>query len=191
MDSVALQSLLELARARNAALGITGMLLYSNGRILQVLEGESGPLDALYEKIASDPRHDHVRTVMTLSIKERDFSNWSMAYRALSQADVQAHPEWNDFFSPVSTKKVSANSHRQHGFCYWPFAILKANSPLLLVKTIGFYRAPSQTEAKVLRHQCVFTALAATSAVPAGAALSFRCQWRKSVPQRRRTLPGG
>ena len=52
MGSVALQSLLELARARNAALGITGMLLYSNGRILQVLEGESGPLDALYEKIA-------------------------------------------------------------------------------------------------------------------------------------------
>ena len=81
------------------------MLLYSNGRILQVLEGESGPLDALYEKIASDPRHDHVRTVMTLSIKERDFSNWSMAYRALSQADVQAHPEWNDFFSPRFDEK--------------------------------------------------------------------------------------
>jgi hypothetical protein len=55
MDSVALQSLLELARARNAALGITGMLLYSNGRILQVLEGESGPLDALYEQNCERP----------------------------------------------------------------------------------------------------------------------------------------
>lgn len=78
MDSPALQSILDVARARNAEFGITGMLVYSNGRFLQVLEGQPGPLDALYAKIATDPRHDHVRTVLSRSIKERDFPNWSM-----------------------------------------------------------------------------------------------------------------
>ena len=100
MDPVALRSILERARIRNAELGITGMLLYSNGRFIQVLEGESGPIDALYDKIALDPRHDHVRTVMSLSVKARDFPQWSMAYRVVSQADIQVHPELNDFFSP-------------------------------------------------------------------------------------------
>ncbi len=100
MDPVALRSMLELARIRNAELGITGMLLYSNGHFIQVLEGESVAIDALYDKIAQDPRHQNVRTVMSLCIKARDFPNWSMAYRAVSPADVQAHPELNDFFSP-------------------------------------------------------------------------------------------
>lgn len=100
METPALQSILDGARSRNAELGITGMLLYSNGRFLQVLEGDADLVDVLYAKIANDPRHGHVRTVMSRSIKERDFPNWSMAYRALSASDVNAHPEVNNFFSP-------------------------------------------------------------------------------------------
>lgn len=100
MDPMALRSILDLARTRNAELGITGMLLYSNAHFIQVLEGESDVLDALYSKIANDSRHDHVRTLMSLSLKARDFPNWSMAYRAVSEADLQAHPQLNDFFSP-------------------------------------------------------------------------------------------
>ncbi len=57
MDSPALQSILDVARARNAELGITGMLVYSNARFLQVLEGEPGPLDALY---AAGPRNSPI-----------------------------------------------------------------------------------------------------------------------------------
>lgn len=100
MDAPALQLMLDGARSRNAALGITGMLLYSNGRFIQVLEGQADVLDVLYAKIASDPRNDHVRTVLRRSIAERDFPNWSMAYRTLSTDDMATHPQVNDFFSP-------------------------------------------------------------------------------------------
>jgi hypothetical protein len=100
IDAPALQLILDGARSRNAELGITGMLLYSNGRFIQVLEGEADVLEVLYAKIANDPRNDHVRTVMRRSIAERDFPNWSMAYRTLSTDDMTAHPQVNDFFSP-------------------------------------------------------------------------------------------
>ena len=99
MDFSVLESILDRARARNAELGITGMLLYSEGHFLQVLEGDAGVLDHLYAKIAADPRHDHVRTVVSRPIHERDFPDWSMGHRALSIADVRAHPAFNDFFN--------------------------------------------------------------------------------------------
>ena len=99
MDTAALQSILASSRMHNAEDAITGLLLYSNGRFLQVLEGASDALDVAYSRIANDPRHEHVRTVLCRRVVVRDFPDWSMACRVLSAEDVAAHPEFNDFFS--------------------------------------------------------------------------------------------
>jgi hypothetical protein len=87
-----LQSLLGTSRRNNAALGITGILLYKDGNFLQVLEGEKTAVDQLYAKIALDRRHHGVMTFFREEITEREFPGWSMAFRDLS-AEAENSPE--------------------------------------------------------------------------------------------------
>ncbi len=83
-DEPALQALLKKARANNARQDITGLLLYGQGRFVQLLEGEHDLIEVLYQKIVSDPRHQRVFEVYRQSVNTRDFPNWSMAFDRLS-----------------------------------------------------------------------------------------------------------
>ena len=56
-DEAALEELLAQARANNARLGITGLLLYGEGAFLQLLEGPRQSVESLYATIREDPRH--------------------------------------------------------------------------------------------------------------------------------------
>ncbi len=49
-----LVSLLEQSRARNKRHRITGMLLYSDGHFMQVLEGEEASVMKIFEDISHD-----------------------------------------------------------------------------------------------------------------------------------------
>ena len=59
-----LEEMLSAGRARNKARGITGMIVYHQGRFLQILEGEEHVVDALFEKILIDSRHNHVERLL-------------------------------------------------------------------------------------------------------------------------------
>lgn len=76
--------IVNLSREKNARLGITGVLLYINGRIVQVLEGQQQAVENLYESIKADPRHTDVRTVISQPITKRSFSHWYMGYETLT-----------------------------------------------------------------------------------------------------------
>jgi hypothetical protein len=68
------------SREHNSELGITGLLVYRDGNVLQFLEGEPATVRALYEKICQDPRH---RSFILLYEKEseiRDFPEWTMGF---------------------------------------------------------------------------------------------------------------
>ena len=83
--SVTGQDLLELmwaSRTANEAAGITGLLLYSDGGFLQVLEGTRDVVESLFASIERDPRHDDVTLVRTREQDEREFPDWSMAFGA-------------------------------------------------------------------------------------------------------------
>ncbi|HEX8658114.1 MAG TPA: BLUF domain-containing protein, partial [Hymenobacter sp.] len=70
--------LLEQSRRHNAAAGITGLLLYSDGRYVQVLEGPRDKVRALYARIRKDPRHSHLVTICEGPGPTRWFTQWSM-----------------------------------------------------------------------------------------------------------------
>ncbi len=74
-----LQALLDQSRAFNAAHGITGLLLYSTGQFVQVLEGDHATVRALYARIQQAPRHARVETVRE-ELAPRAFTAWSMAF---------------------------------------------------------------------------------------------------------------
>ena len=73
-----LVAILRKSKANNPALGVTGVLCFSQGIFLQVLEGGRGAVNRLYNRIAADPRHTEVELLSYAEIGERRFAGWSM-----------------------------------------------------------------------------------------------------------------
>ena len=73
-----LVAILRKSKANNVGLGITGVLCFSAGIFLQVIEGGRSAVSALYNKIANDPRHHDVVLLSYEEINERNFAGWSM-----------------------------------------------------------------------------------------------------------------
>ena len=78
VDQEELLTILRQSKARNPEQGITGVLCYSDGIFLQVLEGGRGAVNALYNRIVADPRHTQVELLSYREIGERRFAGWSM-----------------------------------------------------------------------------------------------------------------
>jgi hypothetical protein len=93
-----LKSLLEKARVTNAQLGITGILLFHGGSFFQVLEGDQGVVEGLYQSISADKRHSRVTKILQEPILHRDFQDWTMGYPQASKQDIENIPGMNDFF---------------------------------------------------------------------------------------------
>jgi Sensors of blue-light using FAD len=113
LSRTALVDLLATSRANNARLGITGMLLYKDGNVMQVLEGEPQNVRALYAKIARDPRHTGIVVLLQGTAETRQFPEWSMAYRDLNDADVSQIPGYSEFLnSPLTGAEFAADPTR-------------------------------------------------------------------------------
>ena len=108
-----LLDLLATSRQHNSQLGITGMLLYKDGNFMQVLEGEEDAVRTLYVKIGADPRHRGLITVSKGPLAERQFSDWSMAFRDLGAADALLTPGYNEFLNtPLTGEEFLSNPTR-------------------------------------------------------------------------------
>ena len=84
-----LSDVLAQSRINNPRLGITGMLLYSDGNFMQAIEGDEESVDRLAETIAQDPRHCRLTRLYRGAITERQFPDWSMALRQMSDLPVE------------------------------------------------------------------------------------------------------
>lgn len=73
-----IDKLLSHARARNRALGITGMLLHENGRFVQWLEGPKKSMTKLWRSIRGDPRHGEIEVLCQGSTPSRMFGDFDM-----------------------------------------------------------------------------------------------------------------
>lgn len=78
IDQEELQSLLRQCKSANPRQGVTGVLCFSSGIFMQVLEGGRMAVNHLYNKIVSDPRHTDVVLLDYAEIRERRFAGWSM-----------------------------------------------------------------------------------------------------------------
>ena len=68
------------ARQRNRSLGITGMLLFDNGRFLQTLEGPPAAVAAVWESIQRDPRHGQLEVLTEHLVSSRLFAGWDLLF---------------------------------------------------------------------------------------------------------------
>ena len=75
-----LQKLVERVSRANAAMQVAGLLLYSDGQYVQVLEEARDTVRALRAKISQDPRHLRVAVVSEGLLPARQFAEWSMDF---------------------------------------------------------------------------------------------------------------
>ena len=78
--SLHLFNLLTEARLRNQRLGITGHLLYFEGRFTQCIEGPMTSIEQLWQSLQRDERHHDIELLGRYAIEERRFPEWTMAF---------------------------------------------------------------------------------------------------------------
>jgi len=89
MSAENLLALLQQCLNNNAGDGVTGMLLYGNGIFLQALEGQDKVVDDLFAKIHKDPRHAGVQVLHRRAIERRQFSEWTMGFKRVSDKELK------------------------------------------------------------------------------------------------------
>lgn len=94
-----LDEILAHSHRNNAAAGISGVLLYKDGNLMQVLEGEEAKVRSLYATIAADRRHKGLIVLWEGSAETRQFPGWKMAFRNLNGADAAATPGYSEFLN--------------------------------------------------------------------------------------------
>ena len=75
------QGILQASRHNNALDGVTGLLWTDGSRFMQVIEGSDDAIETTFARIRVDPRHVNVDLVFDRAIAEREFGDWTMAYR--------------------------------------------------------------------------------------------------------------
>ncbi len=89
-DDAEIQKIVATARENNPTQNLTGILLHTNTRFLQVLEGPYGEVLSLYEKIEKDPRHIGSRVRFIEPATKRHFANWGMGAAAITSEEIKA-----------------------------------------------------------------------------------------------------
>lgn len=107
---VELEALAKKSAARNARSGITGLLLYSRGQFLQLVEGDQDSLTELFYKISKDSRHTDVLKLMFVRKEGRLFANWNMGL-----LNLDAGPEVHQvvFATTVTHLRAAGQSDSQ------------------------------------------------------------------------------
>ena len=115
LDESDLISLLAKSREKNSTRSITGLLLYSHSRFIQVLEGPKDAVEDLYQSIQLDSRHQRLICLTCYQLKHRDFADWAMGFRRLGQHDFnEALPGFSDIVEAesINLKMLSGISIR-------------------------------------------------------------------------------
>jgi diguanylate cyclase (GGDEF)-like protein len=72
--------ILATSQRNNAAAGVTGALMFTDGLFAQVLEGEQAAIETVFERIQLDDRHGEVRLLSFGPTDVRVFPTWAMAF---------------------------------------------------------------------------------------------------------------
>ena len=112
-DDARLEELLENSRARNLGCGVTGLLLYVSGNFIQLLEGDRADVEATRRRIAADPRHRGIITLLESECEAREFPDWSMGFHRVNEMEGNALPGYSDFLRQSADPATRQSSARK------------------------------------------------------------------------------
>jgi len=85
MSRAQLEAIRETSVRNNIHLDITGVLFYSAGHFVQLLEGDMSTIHRMFEKIAADARHENVKLLVLRPAEKRVFEQWEMGLLDMDQ----------------------------------------------------------------------------------------------------------
>lgn len=83
-----IDKILASCKKNNPPLNITGVLLYSDSKFIQLVEGDAKVIMTLYDKIKLDPRHSNPMMISYGPIKEKSFPSWHMGTKKIFGNEV-------------------------------------------------------------------------------------------------------
>ncbi|MEY4421349.1 MAG: Blue light- and temperature-regulated antirepressor YcgF [Pseudomonadota bacterium] len=108
LGSLHLFNMLSEARSKNASMGITGHLLYTEEVFVQCIEGPAESVADLWASIQRDERHYDLEILARGPIQTRRYADWSMAF--------SSYPSLNRFNMPgffaVNKEGMNAEAER-------------------------------------------------------------------------------
>lgn len=85
------EAILKVARQKNHADDISGMLLFDRQSFLQCLEGDAEKLTGLLGRLVKDARHQRVKLLHFGAAAERHFCDWTMGFAGESAHNQQIY----------------------------------------------------------------------------------------------------
>ncbi len=101
-----LEHILGNARKRNLEEHVTGLLLFTEGKFMQYLEGPKSGVLKIFEIIKKSSMHEQITEVSRQSVDTREYGDWSMAFLA----DVDAHSLSRDSKDAVLVNTLEAET---------------------------------------------------------------------------------
>ncbi len=107
MDRTELRNIKKIARQNNKRVHVTGLLMYSNGKFMQFLEGSELHVRRIFSAIKSDTRHCKIDVLKEGFIPRRQFTDWHMKYTPLADIQKNRGVIYNKLFDLATcTKKT-------------------------------------------------------------------------------------
>ena len=105
---------------------ITGLLVAGGHRYLQIIEGDSEPLEVVLARIRRDRRHVGVTVLVDRQIAARSFASWSVRFAG--------EPDFGDFFTlgemlRIMRAEVSDRAVRAQIDCFTHLFVLNPLPP--------------------------------------------------------------
>lgn len=83
-----IDKILASCKKNNPSLEITGVLLYSDTKFIQLVEGDAKVIMSLYDKIKLDPRHSNPMMISYGTIQEKSFPSWHMGTKKIAGNEI-------------------------------------------------------------------------------------------------------
>ncbi|MDO6726377.1 BLUF domain-containing protein [Cognatishimia sp. 1_MG-2023] len=112
MASEDLEALMQLARANNQRVGITGLVAYHDFTFIQVLEGPRSAVQACFDRISGNTLHRNVTLAWRGEALERCFEKYSMAFVPAADQTPPQNQAFKDLravFDPENPTSVASD----------------------------------------------------------------------------------
>lgn len=96
LSNIDLEVILEDSRKFNEEVNVTGVIIYSNGRFFQYIEGQPENLSRVYDRIKKSHYHRDIIELLDMPVPERFFPLWTMGFvqpQASGKLDA-ANAQW-------------------------------------------------------------------------------------------------
>jgi hypothetical protein len=119
MQETDLLHLLNQSKKSNQEHGLSGMLLYLEGkflnqiegRFMQVLEGGEEDVIRVFERIKKDRRHHDIIVLDQSPVSQSNFVTWSMGFKSIKLEAFKTLPGYFDLNDEFLKSKVFQQSH--------------------------------------------------------------------------------